>query len=473
MLYLRGASDNLSHGISRRDVLRFSLGAGVGLPLLSGRGSLADSSGPSFGKAKSCILLYLFGGPSHIDTWDMKPEAPEGIRGEFSPIATNVPGIQITEHMPLLAQRMDHIAILRSLSHGDNAHGSASHSMLTGRRPRFLGEVPPNAEDSPHYGASLGKLRATAPGVLPFVSLPWTISTSTNLVPGQGGGFLGQACDPFRLEPIAEEGAFSVPCTDFPADVPANRLRQRQSLLGQLAMPIGDKAIGEMEKIYGRAFDALLSPDFKESYCLDREPPAVRERYGMNVFGQSVLLAARLVETGVPFITVYWPDRTEPEAFNNNGVIDKVAVAAWDTHGYHVGATPNFPMLKNKNLPPLDRALSALLDDLAARGLLDETLIVVTGEFGRSPRINGDAGRDHYGNVFSALLAGGGIAGGMTYGASDRIGAYPVDRPVSPGDFAATIYHCLGFAPHQEVLDRFGRPHRLADGLPILDILGG
>jgi hypothetical protein len=290
-------------------------------------------------------------------------------------------------------------------------------------------------------------------------------------VPGQDGGFLGQACDPFRLEPGISDQSFSVPCTDFPEDVPADRLRERQALLARLAGPANDSALREMEKIYGRAFDALLSPRFQEAYALDREPAQLRERYGQNVFGQSVLLAARLVESGVPLVTVYWPDRKEPEAFNNNGVIDKVAVAAWDTHGHHVGATPNFPMLKNKNLPPLDQALTALLDDLQARGLLDETLVVVTGEFGRSPRINRDAGRDHYGNVFSALLAGGGVRGGTVYGASDKIGAYPLDNPVTAGDFAATLYHCLGFSPETEIRDRFDRPHRLADGTPISDIL--
>jgi uncharacterized protein (DUF1501 family) len=170
-------------------------------------------------------------------------------------------------------------------------------------------------------------------------------------------------------------------------------------------------------------------------------------------------------------IVVYWPDRTEPEAFNNNGVIDKVAVAAWDTHGYHVGNTPNFPRLRDHNLPPLDRGLTALLSDLSERGLFDETLVAVTGEFGRTPRINSHAGREHYGDVFSAILAGGGIQAGQAYGASDRIGALPADKPVSPGDFAATLYHCLGVAPETEIFDRTNRPHRIAEGTPVWDLL--
>lgn len=450
-----------------------------GWPWLSSfaQGALPEAATPaggrrSFGQAKSLVLVYLFGGPSHIDMWDMKPDAPSGIRGEFKPIDTNVPGIQITEHLPQLARQADKYSIIRSLSHGDSSHGSASHTMLTGYRPRILGEVPPREDDYPHYGAVLGRLRPSDAGTAPFVSFPWAISTSTNVVPGQTGGFMGRALDPWRVEPSRRAGqTFDVPLATLPDGVDGARLESRRRLLDELTAMRGKQISGELATIYGRAFDLLVSPRFLEAFRVEREPDAVRQRYGENLFGQSLLLARRLVEASVRTIVVYWPDRTEPEAFNNNGVIDKVAVAAWDTHGYHVGNTPNFPRLKDHNLPPLDQGLTAFLGDLAERGLLDETLVAVTGEFGRSPKINRDAGRDHYGNVFSAMLAGGGVRGGQTYGTSDKIGALPADRPVSAGDFAATLYHCLGITPETEVHDRTNRPHRVADGVPVWELV--
>jgi hypothetical protein len=408
-----------------------------------------------------------------MDIWDMKPEAPSDVRGEFKPIKTNVPGIEITEHLPRLARQMEKCAIIRSLTHGDNAHGSASHTMLTGRAPRSLGEVPPAPDDFPHYGAVLDHLRPAPAGVMPFVSLPWRIATSTNLVPGQDGGFLGRSSDPFRLEPAGEPArGFDVPLVTLPAEVSAARLAGRRKLLERLAGSLAaEPAAMELGKIQQRAFAALLAPQFWRAFRLEGEPPATRERYGMNVFGQGTLLARRLVEAGAPLVTVYWPDRKEPEAFINNGVRDSVAVPAWDTHGVHVGNTPNFPRLRDHNLPPLDLALTALLEDLHARGLLETTLVVVTGEFGRSPRVNGDGGRDHYGNVFSALLAGGGIRGGQVYGASDATAAFPAENPVTPGDFAATLYHCLGVPPAAEIRDHLNRPYRAAEGQPVKDLL--
>jgi Protein of unknown function (DUF1501) len=479
MLYIRGGTPDVRQAWSRRDVLRVGMAAGCGLagglPLLNHVALAGPGQGGrrSFGRAKSLVLVYLFGGPSHIDMWDMKPAAPSGIRGEFHPIATNVPGIEITEHLPRLAGQADKYAIIRSLTHGDSSHGSASHTMLTGRRPVNLGEVPPREDDFPHYGAVLGKLRPTAPGTTPFVSFPWNISTSTNVVPGQNGGFLGRALDPWRVEPARRsELAFDVPLATLPQGVDPGRLESRRRLLDDLAVSRRADAFGELGTIYERAFDLLLSPRFLEAFRVEREAEAVRERYGLNVFGQSLLLARRLVEAGVRTTVVYWPDRSEPEAFNNNGVIDKVAVAAWDTHGHHVGNTPNFPRLRDHNLPPLDQGLTTFLADLSERGLFEETLVAITGEFGRSPKINGDAGRDHYGNVFSAMLAGGGIVGGQTYGTSDKIGAYPDDRAVTAGDFAATLYHAMGVEPDREIHDRFGRPLRVADGTPLWDLLG-
>jgi hypothetical protein len=477
MFIIRGSSADLRQGWNRRDCLRIGLGGMLGLagshflPIPASRAA----NPTSFGQAKSCILIYLFGGPSHIDIWDMKPAAPPEIRGEFKPIATNVSGIHITEHLPRLARRADQYAIIRSLSHGDSAHGSAGHTMLTGRAPRTRGEVPPNADDFPHYGAVLTRLRPAPHAVAPFVALPWAVYTSTNIVPGQNGGFLGRIGDPFRLETPADQSLnFAPPLAALPDDITGPRWHERRTLRDRLETHdlLGHNPTAlEMGQLYQRAFRLIDSQMAARAFQLDREPAALRERYGMNVFGQSLLLARRLVEAGVPMITVYWPDRKEPEAFINNGVKDNVGVPAWDTHGTRVGNTPNFPTLRNKLLPPLDLASSALFDDLTHRGLLEQTLVVWTGEFGRSPRINGDAGRDHYGNVFSAMLAGGGIRGGQVYGSSDKHGAFPADNPVSAGAFAATLYHCLGVHPDVTIPDRLGRPVPVMDGLPIQTLL--
>jgi hypothetical protein len=477
MFLIRGSAWDLRQGWTRRDCLRVGLAGSLGL--LSGGVAAArpaPRTGPGgFGQAKSCILIYLFGGPSHIDIWDMKPGAPADIRGEFKPQATNVPGIQITEHLPRLARCADQYSIIRSLSHGDSAHGSAGHTMLTGHPPRLQGEVPPTADDFPHYGSVLTRLRPAPHAVAPFVALPWAVYTSTNVVPGQNGGFLGRAADPFRLEiPADQTPTFTPPLSALPENIPGERWQQRRALRDRLEVLdrlSQNPTAADMGELYRRAYRLIDSRQGSVAFDLEREPATVRERYGLNVFGQSLLLARRLVEAGVPMITVYWPDRKEPEAFLNNGVRDNVGVPAWDTHGYKVGKTPNFPSLRDKLLPALDLASTALLEDLQARGLLKQTLLAWTGEFGRSPKINSDAGRDHYGNVFSVMLAGGGIRGGQVYGASDKHGAFPADNPVSAAAFAATIYHCLGVQPDSQIPDRLGRPVYVCEGQPVHALL--
>ncbi len=467
MLYLRPIAANLEAGITRREWLKVGLGGALTLPALASRARAGGTQAtPGFGKAKGLIMIDLFGGPSHIDIWDMKPDAPEQIRGEFRPIPTSVPGLEITEHLPRLAARAHQYAIIRSMSHGDSAHGSASHWMMTGRRPRALGEVGPTPEDFPSYGSVISHLRPASGAMPPFVALPLIISTSTNLVPGQDGGFLGQGMDPFRISAPASTYDFALPELQPDAAVTPHRLASRRRLRESLDTV---KNV-DIDTLYGRAFDLMAAPEVAKAFQLDLESPLARDRYGRNAFGQSLLLARRLIEAGVSAVTVYWPERTEVEAFNNNGVIDKVPVAAWDTHGNHVGATANFPMLRDKNLPPLDLASAALLDDLTERGLLDQTLVVWTGEFGRSPRVNGDAGRDHYGNVFSLMMAGGGVRGGYVHGSSDRFGAYPDRDPVNPAQFAASLYHALGFDPHAEIRDNLNRPFRLAEADPIASL---
>lgn len=476
MLTLRPNPGDLRSGMSRRRWLQIGLGGSLwSLAAGSSRSMAADPSMlPHFGRAKSCIFVYLFGGPSHIDIWDMKPGAPEGIRGEFRPIDTNVPGIKITEHLPRLARLADQFSIVRSMTHGDAAHGSAGHTMMTGRRPRALGEVGPTPEDFPTFGSVVTKLRPPKGALPPYVALPWTITTSTNPVPGHAGGFLGHGVDPFRVSAPAGTYDFAPPELRANSGIDASRIAGRRGLRGLLESPGAiDRHVGrDVETIYGRAFDLLGNPAVAEAFRIDREDPKLRERYGLNPFGQSLILARRLSEAGVPMITVYWPERTEREAFNNNGTIDPVAVPAWDTHGNKVGASGNFPLLKNHLLPPFDLGSSALIEDLRARGRLDDTLVIWTGEFGRSPQVNGDAGRDHYGHVFSLMMAGAGVKGGYVHGSSDKIGAYPSTDPVNPAQFAATIYHLLGIRPDTEIRDGLNRPYRLAEAEPVGALLG-
>lgn len=422
MITIRSQTLDLHRNWNRRDLLRigFSL-AGSG-PLAFAnrwvRSADANVVDTSFGRAKSCIFIYLYGGPSHLDIWDMKPHAPAEIRGEFRPIQTKVPDLHICEHLPHLAARADRLAIIRSLTHDSRAHGSAGHRMLTGHSSSKQGEIAPTTKDFPHLGSVVAQQFGPQRETPPFVSLPWQITTQINTIPGQGSGFLKSDFDPLRIQYDDEEGSkFAIPS---PAKL--------QSAL-----------------------------------AIERESDQTRERYGRNVFGQSLLLARRLVEAGVRVVTVYWPDRKDEKALFYNGKRQPVSVPMWDTHGTHVGDTANFSSLKNRLLPPLDMASSALLDDLSAAGKLDETLVVWTGEFGRTPQVQGD-GRGHYCKCFSSMLAGGGVRGGLIYGASDATASTPTDLPVAPADFFATIYHALGISKDTQLIGPEGQPHPLTIG---------
>jgi uncharacterized protein (DUF1501 family) len=453
----------------RRDVLRAgSLGLlGTTLPtLLKGRAAGGGAATPrgTFGQAKSCILLFMWGGPAQQETWDLKPQAPAEVRGEFSPISTCVPGIQIGEHFPLMAQRTDRLAIVRSLTHGNVDHTTATHFLLTGQPP------PPLAADFrgdwPHLGAVLARLgRGT--GVLPpFVSMrptvPGDVPRFVEESHGQFAGWLGQGFDPLTIDDDPNGAAYRVGDFSLPAEISAGRFTGRQSLLAELdrqrAALERQAAIAGMDGHYQRAFAMLQAAAGGSAFDLTEEPAAVRERYGLNPHGQSVLQARRLVERGVPLVTVFWP---------NDGI--KNVSVYWDTH------SRNFIDLKERLMPVADRAFSALLDDLAERGLLEETLVVWTGEFGRTPRIgqrNSDAGagadgRDHWPGCFSAVLAGGGVRGGQVYGSSDRYAAYPASDAVAPLDFVSTVYHFLGVSPETALPDSAGRPHFICPGRPI------
>lgn len=423
------------------------------------------AGGRGFGRAKACIFLFMSGGPSHLDTWDMKPDLPSEFRGEFKPVATRIPGTQICEHFPRLAQLTDRYTILRSLSHRDSNHPTAPHLLLTGRPPGDEG-----LKEWPCYGSVLahrGRGRRDLPA---FVRLrpsvrdgPEDLNRTSR---GTAAGWLGKAHDPFTLDGDLLAADFRSDNLMLRDDISPDRLQDRRGLLDQLAERADYLERGAsgrtMQTMYDRAYQIYSSTGARKAFDISREPAKVRERYGANLHGHCVLLARRLVEAGVPLVTVFY----------QNDLVGSEDSTAWDTHG------GNFPLLKNLLMPAADRALSALLEDLELRGMLDETLVVWTGEFGREPKITkpglGNSpnwGRNHWPQCFSGVLAGGGIRGGRVYGSSDRTGAYPKDKPVSPADLAATIYHCLGVDPQIMLPDVLGRPHPLGHGRVLVELL--
>jgi hypothetical protein len=456
--------------MGRREVLRAgALGLlGLGLPeFLQARDAAAPPGGT---RARVCILLFMWGGPAHQDTWDPKPDAPAEYRGEFRPIPTRTPGVQVCEHLPLLARHTDKLALLRAMTHTDVDHTTATHFLLTGRGLPRPGA--PRTEDWPGYGAVLSWLGRGSGPLPPFVSMmPVVPNGAPRFVEeshGQDAGWLGPLHHPLRIDADASKPDYQVGDFTLRADVPPPRTDGRRRLLGDLdrqrrglERQLDVAALGAH---YERAFALLASRGAAEAFDLTREPLAVRERYGLNTHGQAVLQARRLVEAGVPLVTVFW---------QNDGITN-VSVY-WDTHNR------NFTDLKTRLCPVADQAFSALLEDLDQRGLLDETLVVWTGEMGRTPRVGqsvvggagaGRDGRDHWPHVFTTVLAGGGVRGGVVHGASDRYAAYPAANPTPPEDLAATVYHCLGVEPRTLLRDRLGRPLTLCEGSPVRAVLG-
>lgn len=409
----------------------------------------------SFGRARSCVVIFLWGGPGQQDLWDLKPAAPAEIRGEFRPVATNVPGIQIGELLPALAQQADKFTIVRSVSHRDSEHGSAAYMALTGHpHPLPVTNTPARPEDFPTYGAVVKRLQRRRGAIPEAVSLgPQMHQGNRPPLAGQNAGFLGRAFDPFRVAEDPAEQDFQVQALQPYTELNAARMNDRRSLLAALDQQArnveaaGPTALGGL---YQQAFEMLHSPHTRRAFALDSEAAAVRDRYGRNTFGQTLLLARRLVEAGVPLITVSWAKQNGDQ---------------WDTH------RGNYPKLREL-LPRLDIGLAAFLADLSSRGLLDTTLVYCLGEFGRTPTMNENAGRDHWPNCYSVLMGGGGVRTGTVFGASDRQAAYPTVQPVAPWDLAATVYHCLGIDPGAEVHDQQGRPLRVAIGEPVDGLLG-
>jgi hypothetical protein len=447
--------------VSRRELLRIGATGllGLGLPGLL----RAQAAGRAHGfeaKADHLIVLFLNGGPSHLDMWDMKPMAPAEIRGEFRPMPTSLGGVYLSEHLPHLARHMHRATLVRSMHHSvNNAHAAGVYVGLTGHdRGEIGGGARPT--DHPALGSVLGLLRPTAPGVVPYVSLPFITKEGAGGPPQPGftGGWLGRNRDPLFVLRDPNSPNFGMPELGLDADVSASRLSERRALITSLAAPSAIPAGGpsrmmrDMDNFQARAFDLLTSARAQRAFRLDLEPSSVRDSYGRNIYGQSVLLSRRLIEAGTRVITLSWaPD----------------ANATWDTHGN------NFTKLKNELLPQLDLALSSLLADLDARGMLERTVVAVMGEFGRTPKINTNgAGRDHWNFCYSLLLAGGGIKAGSVYGASDSIGAFPSLNPLVPADIIATIYRCLGIPSEFEIRDRLERPTAVVPwGNPIDELL--
>lgn len=455
MLRLTTDGPRLCDRLTRRDMLHIGgLGVlGLTLPSLLGAQSPA--------RRKNCILLFLMGAPPQHSTWDPKPDAPAEIRGPFDPIATRVPGIQVCELMPRLAERMDRIAILRAMSTGDNAHSSSGYYMMTGipHQPMNTENANPGAPNNwPTLGAIVQKVRGNAGAVPTSMRLPQRIfNTDGSVWPGQDAGFLGMNADPWLLQCVPGNASMRVSEFSLAADLPTGRLDDRRRLLNAVNGSIdgADRDLDRYDRQTQQAFDMLRSARAGHAFDLEREPGVTRDRYGRSPFGQSVLLARRLVEAGVSLVQVNW----------YRGPEEPSDAPVWDTH------VNEAERLRRNLMPPMDQAFAALLDDLTQRGMLDDTLIVCMAEFGRTPRFNNRAGRDHWGPVFSVALAGGGIRGGIVHGASDRIGAQPRDGRVRPEDLTATILHCLGHAPDSEMHDNVNRPLPLSRGQVIRQIL--
>jgi hypothetical protein len=445
----------------------FSLKARAAALEKTATGALKDKG---FGQAKSVILLFLQGGPSHLDIWDPKPDAPSNIRGEFKPIKTKVPGVQLSETMPLLAEQLDKCTLIRSMSYTPEGlfnHTAAMYQMLTGYPPDKVspsGQLePPSPRDFPTCGSWVAKLKPPVESMLPFVELPRPLQESSVVGKGGAAGFLGRAYDPYRLYQDPNK-PIRIDDLALRSDVGSERLKTRFELRKGLndSMKDLEKAVSAtaVDQYYEKAFDLVLSGKARQAFDLEQEPADIRNRYGRTTFGQGALLARRLVEAGTRLVQLNWPSvaNGDPET------------TAFDTHA------ANFGPLKNLHCPVLDRTLAALLEDLDQRGLLNETLVVAVGEFGRSPRLgvstsgntNAPDGRDHWPYCYTALIAGGGIKRGEVYGKSDQHGSAPVENPVHPTDLLATVYFALGIDPEMEILNDMNQPRPLVKGNPLV-----
>lgn len=461
---------SLLHGLSRREWLRVGGLGCLGLslsnlltPAVQSAALPAGVPAGSFGRAKSCLLIFLVGGPPQHETFDPKPDAPPEIRGPFRSIPTRIPGVHFSELLPRAAQVAQHLTIVRSMYTDVNAHSASGHFMLTGYpHPAGQAETPAGPEDWPSLAAVVGALRPSERTPFSSVVLPEPIVNNPNIPwPGQNGGLMGATWHPhlIKCDPAAEP--FRIDGMELPAGVDSLRLESRQSLLSQLDRHFlqhsRSDAVSGFDKVQQQAFDVVRSGSTRAAFELQREAPSLRDRYGRTKFGQSLLLGRRLIEAGVRLVQVNWPREAGDTTIGN---------PVWDTH------SKNAERCKEVLCPQFDLGFATLIEDLQERGLLDETLVVAMGEFGRSPKINVDGGRDHWGHCFSLALAGAGLSGGRVVGASDKQGGYPIHRPIRPPELAATIFHLLGISPRAEFNDPLARPRAItADASPVPDII--
>jgi hypothetical protein len=477
MLSIPGKPGRTCDGWSRRELMRvggLSL-LGVSLPdvlRMEAKAAPARVESKIQPRAKQVVMIFLQGGPSHIDIWDPKPEAPANIRGEFKAIKTKVDGIQVSEIMPMLADVMDKVTLIRSMSYTPSGlfnHTAAMYQMMTGWPPDKVspsGQLePPSPRDFPHMGCHIANMLPPQGPMLPFVEMPRPLQESNVIGKGGAAGFLGKAHDPYRLYQDPNK-AVRLDDLSLRNEVSPERFKDRFELLKGIngSMKELDKAVSSyaLNEYYEKAYDLVLSGKARDAFDLAKEKDATRDRYGRHTFGQSLLMSRRLIEAGTRFVQVNWPS-----VANGNPEVD-----AWDTHA------ANFGPLKNIHCPKLDRGLSAFLTDMDDRGLLKDTLVVVTGEFGRSPKlgvstsgnVNSPDGRDHWPYCYTAIVAGGGTKRGVQYGASDAQASSPADKPVHPVDLVATIYYSLGIEPRMEVLNDLKQPRALVEGSPVLGL---
>lgn len=455
--------------LTRREAISIGAGLGLTLPdLFRLQAAHAGGTRSSFGSAKSVIFIFLHGGHPQHETWDPKPQAPAEVRGEFGDTATAIPGYRVSELLPECSKIVDRFSIVRSMAHGNTNHVQACLPAMTGHKHppsvKSRGDFPPSETDFPHYGAVLDHLRHehsplrvtrsdTQSASLPtWVQLgPVMTRSNRTVLHGQSPGFLGR-----RHSPLTVDRDFLAADVEDEAITPrvgVERLKDRQSLLGELQSQrrtLDHAGVHVKDAFYERAYNLLTSDVIHKAFDLSSESPAVRAKYPQNQVGQSCLLARRLVEAGVPFVNVHWC---------------KTPSKSWDTHGQ------NFKKMKESLGPTLDQSLSALVLDLEERGLLDQTLVMPMAEFGRTPKINKNAGRDHWPFVYTLAMAGAGLKRGVVHGQSDRLGAYPQSAPYDPADMAATIYHLLGIPSDTTLYDQQRRPHQLVVGKPIEAIL--
>jgi len=449
--------------ITRRHLLKVG---GLGLLGLSMPKLLrAEAVKKITARAKSVIFLFQWGGPSHIDMFDRKPDAPEGIRGPLKGIPSNVPGLHVCEGMERVAKIMDKVTLIRSVHHTMKNHNSAGYYALTGHAPPSDDQrLRDSLELYPAYGAMVDKLAPVREDMPTFVSYPHVISDGS-ITPGQHASFLGKRHDPLLVLQDPNNANFNLPELTLPASLTIERLEQRRELQklidAQSHMLDYSAAAQGLDAYYERALAMLNSPKLRKAFDLTAESESMREAYGRTTYGQGCLLARRLIEAGAKFVTVYFSNSIGGQSIESGG---------WDTHGFN--NTRMYNIIPKYHLPITDQTLPTLINDLETRGLLDSTLVLWMGEFGRTPKINENASRDHWPQCYTVLLAGGGVKRGYIYGASDKTGAFPAENPVRPDDLAATVYHILGIDPHTEVYGVGNRPLVIANGKPVLDILG-